>query len=203
MRAWTVGCVMAVLAPGLAACERRSAVDAAPPVADSLSVARARAAADALGRDLVTMLQGELRRGGPTAAVAVCADSAQRVTARHATDGVVVRRVGTRLRNPANAPDSLETRLLEYLGQQKLAGTMPSEVLEVHRSGADGEWELRYLRPIVMAPFCTTCHGDAGQIPADVRQLIADRYPDDSAVGYAEGDLRGAITVRVRLSEPR
>jgi hypothetical protein len=184
---------------GTLACGDGTRADAVPPVADSATVARAQAAASALAPELAQMLMAEMQRGGPTAAVGVCADSAQVRTARFNTEGLHVRRIGTRVRNPDNAPDSLEARLLAYLGEQKLAGTMPTEYMEVARTGADGGWELRYLRPILLQEFCATCHGARDDIPTDVRALIAERYPQDQAVDYAPGELRGAVAVRVAI----
>lgn len=191
--------LLSFLTLGAVACGGGPATDAAPPVADSATVARAQGAAAALAPELAQMLMGEMNRGGPAAAVAVCADSAQVRTARFNTEGLHVRRVGTRVRNPDNAPDSLEARLLAYLGEQKLAGTMPTEIMEVARTGPDGGWELRYLRPIVLQEFCATCHGARDAIPTDVRTLIEQRYPQDQAVDYAPGDLRGAVSVRVAM----
>jgi hypothetical protein len=170
-----------------------------PPVADSTHVASARAAADALGPDLMGMLMQQLQASGPEAAFAVCADSAQLRTARHSAAGVQVRRVGTRVRNPANAPDSLEQRVLEYLATELAGARLPQEHMEVAATGADHAWELRYFRPIVVAERCLTCHGDRATIPAPVQRVIAERYPTDAAVGYAAGELRGAIAVRVAL----
>jgi hypothetical protein len=171
----------------------------AAPVADSVQVAAARAAADALGPDLMGMLLEQLQANGPEAALAVCADSAQIRTTRHSTAGVQVRRVGTRVRNPANAPDSLEQRVLEYLSAELAGARLPQEHMEVAATGANEGWELRYFRPIVVAERCLTCHGDRGAIPAPVQRVIAERYPADAAVGYAAGELRGAIAVRVAL----
>lgn len=173
------------------------------PTADSVSVARARAAAGALGPDLMGLLLGTLERSGPEAALAVCADSAQLRTARHSTDGVVIRRIGTRVRNPLNTPDSTEARILAYLGVEHAAGRMPTEYQEVVRNDAGDGWELRYMRPILLQPPCTACHGAADDLAPGVRALIAARYPDDRAVGYAAGDLRGAISVRVPLPVTR
>lgn len=192
-----------VFAAVVGCARERAAVADRPPVADSATVARAQAAANTLGPDLAGMLQQAIRDGGPVQAVAVCADSAQARTARHAIDGVAIRRIGTRVRNPANAPDTLEARVLAYLAEQKAAGSMPGEVVEVARTGLDGGWELRYLRPVVLQEFCTTCHGAVENIPPAVRSVIAERYPDDSAVGYAAGDLRGAISVRIPLPTER
>jgi hypothetical protein len=33
-----------------------------------------------------------------------------------------------------------------------------------------------------------------------VRELLAERYPDDEATGYAVGELRGGISVRLALA---
>ncbi len=51
--------------------------------------------------DLRTRVFAELQRAGPAAAMAVCADSAQALTDRHARAGVLVRRVSDRYRNPS------------------------------------------------------------------------------------------------------
>lgn len=201
MRRWSL-LLLATIVSSACARERAGVADQ-PPVADSATVARAQLAANTLGPDLAGMLQQAIRDGGPVSAVAICADSAQARTARHAVDGIAIRRVGTRVRNPANAPDTLEARVLAYLAEQKAAGTMPGEHIEVARSGLDGAWELRYIRPVVLQEFCTTCHGNVETIPPDVRRVIAERYPNDSAVGYAAGDLRGAISVRIPLPAQR
>lgn len=182
-----------------AGCARTEQVEPPAPIADSITIARARAATASLGPELAAMLMGAMKEEGPAGAVAVCADSAQVRTARHSVDGVMIRRIGTRVRNPANAPDSLESRLLAYLGEQKLAGSMPEEIMEVARTGPNGGWELRYLKPVVLQEMCATCHGARDAMSAQVQALIAERYPTDAAVDYAPGDLRGAVAVRIAL----
>lgn len=181
----------------LAGCTRP---DVGPPAPDSTTVSAARAAANELGAHLQGMLLAALREGGPTAAIAVCADSAQTRTARHQSRGVSVRRVGTRVRNPANRPDSIETAVLTAFAAR--AGAPPADTAFVHRA-PDGTWQLHYLRPVVISEPCLVCHGDAAAIPASVRQVLEARYPADRATGYSAGDLRGAVSVRVRLPEQR
>lgn len=174
-----------------------------PPVAaavepDSLALARVRGAADAMGQDLLTMLMGALERGGPSAAIAFCADSAQARSARHAVEGITLRRVSERVRNPENRPDERERRLLAVMAANHAAGT-GTEVTEMYTDVA-GMRHLQYLRPIVVQERCATCHGDPGEFPREVRALLAERYPADSATGYAAGDFRGAISVRVAVT---
>jgi hypothetical protein len=163
-------------------------------------VEAARAKAERAAGRLVTTLMGELQRalgsGPPEAAVAVCADVAQRMTAEAAaTEGVAVRRVALRVRNPANAPDDFERRALE---RWQAEGAPSAPLAEVVGAPGGGR-ELRYLRPIVFQPLCVTCHGAPGEIPAAVREAVAARYPEDRATGFRPGDLRGAVSARVPL----
>ncbi len=166
--------------------------------ADSLSLVTARDAATALGQGLMQALLARLETGGPDSALAFCADSARALTARYQLAGVDVHRTSLRVRNPSNAPDSAEVRVLEYLGGLKTAGTLPTEFAEVRRR-EDGTRELRYFRPITVAAGCLNCHGAVDGIKASVRQVLAERYPEDQAVGYAEGDVRGVVAVRVAM----
>jgi hypothetical protein len=192
---------LAVCAFGAAACAR-GADDAAPAAraaADSAAISRAREAANTLGKDLQALLFGQLEQGGPVTAIAFCADSAQVRTARHAGEGVYVRRVSLKVRNPANTPDTVERATLEALAAQHAGGTLPAELVEVRGAGAGRE--VHYTRPILVQEKCLACHGEPTQIDPAVKRVLTVRYPSDAAVGYRAGDLRGAISVRVPAPE--
>jgi len=165
---------------------------------DSASLATARDAATALGQGLMKALLARLDTGGPDSALAFCADSAQALTARYQLAGVDVHRTSLRVRNPSNAPDSVEVRVLEYLAGLKTTGPLPTEFVEVRQSG-DGTREVRYFRPVMVAAGCLNCHGAVDGIKPSIRAVLAARYPEDEAVGYAEGDLRGVVAVRLPL----
>jgi hypothetical protein len=160
---------------------------------------RARRTADALGQDLAGLVFATLEQEGAQAAVRVCSEIAQERTAAHGGEGVYIRRVSDRLRNPRNAPDAAERRELERMHALATAGDLPSEVIRVVERG--GERSLHLLRPIRIQPPCLACHGEPAAIAPEVRQILAERYPGDRAVGYAAGQLRGAISVRVPVRE--
>lgn len=162
--------------------------------------ATARQAADGLGRDLMGLLLAKLAEAGPGAAIAYCADSAQARTASIGTTGVQIRRVSMKPRNLANAPEAFEEELLDVLAQQYAAGRMPPDTSIWIGTGADRE--LRHLRPIIVQQPCLACHGNPEEFAPEVRKVLAERYPDDQATGYAAGDFRGAISVQVSLSGP-
>lgn len=148
----------------------------------------ARAAADALTSDLGKRLMAELSAGGPARAVRVCSEIAPEIARERSRDGVLVRRVSLKTRNPENAPDAWErARLIEL-------ETEPKEI------SAEVDGSFRYLRPVKVGGTCLACHGDPATIAPEVREILAKTYPDDRATGYAAGDLRGAISVVIRDS---
>lgn len=186
----------------LAACAGQPAepVESAPSgdTAQQAALERSQQAAAALGADLMSTMATEMAKGGPAAAIVVCSDVAQSIAANHSGEGVEVRRVTLKARNPANQPDEYERAQLERLQTLHDQGAMPAELSEVVEN--DGVRELRYLKPIQTAELCLACHGPADSLAPEVRDVIAQRYPDDAATGYSAGQLRGAISVRSRLA---
>lgn len=159
---------------------RASDAPASPDAARS----RAQAAAQALGARLLDRLQ-EALSAGPGAGIEVCnAEAAGLTEAVGREHGVRIGRTAQRLRNPANAPPPWAAA---HVGA---SGDAPRfEPL------ADGG--LRALLPIRLQPLCVTCHGPEAQLAPEVRQVLAVRYPDDRATGFAPGDLRGWVWVEV------
>ena len=161
---------------------------------------KARSTAEALMKDLIGLLFSSLDAEGPAGAVRICAEVAQERTARHAREGIYVRRVSQKVRNQANRADGIELQKLEQLAVLHQQKNLPSELVEI-RVNPDGTRQLHYLRPIVLMEKCQACHGPRDQIPPAVRELLARRYPDDRAVDYRAGDFRGAVSVRVPLDK--
>jgi hypothetical protein len=166
------------------------------------ALAEARSAAKDLSEAVRGLLMQELRTGGFEGAVAVCATRAQAKAAEYRrTSGNDVRRVSLRERNPANKPDAHERAVLESFDRLAAAARPGAEHWEVVRE--DGRESLRYLKPLVASAMCLTCHGERARIPPAVQSVITREYPGDRATGFSEGDVRGAISVRVPLSSPR
>ena len=51
----------------------------------------------------------------------------------------------------------------------------------------------RYLRAQRVEGVCLACHGRV--LSAEVAEALGARYPDDQAVGYRPGEVRGAISL--------
>ncbi len=178
----------------LAACGESPA--AQPDPAD---IEAARAATKALETDLKAELVAAMSEGGPIAAIDVCNEKAPEIADSVSGEtGMETGRTALRLRNPANAPDAFEQRVLKTFAAAIENGRDLSllEVAEVIET--DEGKTFRYMRPIMTGAPCLACHGTA--ISEEVKTAILARYPDDAATGFAEGEMRGAFTVTKRLA---
>jgi Protein of unknown function (DUF3365) len=160
----------------------------------------ARTVSNQLAEKVRGILLQEIGKAGYSSAVRVCSELAQEMTVLfNAQTGRQVRRISLKYRNPKNVPDAYEQRKLEelnILNQKKELLNEYSEIVEEH-----GKKYLRYLKPLIVAPLCVTCHGPKENIPQEVKTILADRYPEDRATGFLVGDVRGAITVKILVTE--
>jgi len=161
-----------------------------------------RAATKKLGSTLKSALMGAMGKDGPVGAMNVCHDEAE-VIAKQICDeeGLVVGRTSLKFRNPSNEPDEWEKAGLETFAARITAGEKPQDLeLWATVANADGERTFRYLKAIGTGALCLKCHGD--EPTQDVAEILADLYPDDKALGFSAGDLRGAFTVQLELPRP-
>ena len=185
------GWKLAVLMAGTLGCASTGTQATTPrPDVQLAAVEEGNEAITALQGRLFQRLSAELERGGPMAAIPVCRDEAQAITAQVGLQqGVEVGRTSHRLRNPKNAPRAW---VAPYVAQW--AGKKVDEVQPVVVDLGD---RVGLLRPIPTAALCTTCHGATEQMEPEVREVIRQAYPDDQGVGFAEGDLRGVFWAEV------
>jgi hypothetical protein len=157
---------------------------------------RGRQVSQAFMSSLKGRLVSALEEGGPVEAIAVCHRDAAAMTAdiSAAHLGVIgVKRISPRWRNPANRPDPLDQATWRIFEAFPPAETDEPEDLVV--PDPDVENRLVYYRALRMAPLCLTCHGPVEEIPAEVRKALTQRYPDDRAIGFQAGELRGLVRI--------
>ena len=166
---------------------------AGPPAPEALA-----AQARSLAGNLTLSLQGELfaamKDGGPVNALSVCRTRAPEI-ARATAAGTPwkIGRTSHKARNSSNAPDAWEAARLDEFrarlaGGEEMAAIEAYEVVEV-----EGRPTFRYMRAIGTASPCLACHGSA--LKPDVAAKLKELYPDDRAVGFSAGQLRGAFTL--------
>jgi len=155
------------------------------------AVERAEQAIAELQTTLVGRLKAELGKGGPQAAVAVCRDEAQQLTAAiGAKNQLEIGRTSDRVRNPANTPRPWMSAHVTSWSGARAADASPA-VFELAGGG------VGVLRPIGTMDLCVMCHGPSAAVQATIGNVLAASYPTDRAVGFAPGDLRGWFWVEV------
>lgn len=100
--------------------------------------------------------------------------------------GIKAKRTSLKLRNPANAPNSLEKQVL--LMYEKTQSKKP--VLVKTSEG------IKFFTPIYVAQFCLTCHGTPYKDIPDITMKALDKwYPNDQAKNYQVYDIRGIWSI--------
>jgi len=147
-------------------------------------------ATNELASETMGELTAALDEGGPASGIRACREKAPMVAAHVAEMyGIEIGRTSHLLRNPANVPPAwAASYVAEMVDEPTWVG------------GPDGE--LGALLPIRLKAECTMCHGPADAIDPDVMAAIHEIYPDDQAVGFTEGDLRGWFWVLAPPGEP-
>ena len=193
-----------VLLPALALAA--GAIAALPAVAQKSAVdaakrqQKARETALTLAERLRSQLAAAIKSGGMVSALGLCQTiSPDLVTSANDEFGFETGRTALRLRNPENAPAEWELKVLQQFPSQIATGTEPAKLEFAETvTTAEGDKLFRYIKPIMTADMCLGCHGT--DVKPDVKAEIARYYPEDKAMGFKLGELRGAFSL-VQLVE--
>jgi len=149
---------------------------------------------------LKAVLKRNIKNGGPYHGVTVCADTASDLTDMFSEAiELNVKRVSFKNRNPQNVPDEIEAKILyEYEALLK-SNKLTKNTETFGKYVVNGKEVIRYMKPIVVEKKCLKCHGNYKNIPEDVRFFLKAKYPNDKAVNYSVGQLRGAVSITKEL----
>ena len=143
---------------------------------------------DSFQAQLKSKLQTAIKEQGVVGAIAICKDASPDLE-KIMSDGMVVRRVSEKNRNPLHAPDMFEAETFAFWKKEIEQGRKPALLAKDTPEG------LRVMKPIFLQDgVCLKCHGEISAIEPMVLKKIKEAYPDDKATGYTAGDLRGAFS---------
>ena len=105
--------------------------------------------------------------------------------------GNKLKQTSLKVRNPSNAPDEWEKKILKLFGSSEYPKDKGfGEMIE-----ANDKKIYRYIKPIYIDTGCIQCHGNEKEVRPEIRKFLESRYPHDQAFGYKEGDVRGGISI--------
>ena len=150
-------------------------------------------------KELKGTLVSAMKEKGPKGAVEVCHTKAKEITERHNRNGWKVGRTALKLRNPRNAPDAWEKAVLEEFEKKIAAGADPKKLAKAAIVEVNGQKVFRFMKAIPTMKPCLNCHGE--KVDPELYRLIRSYYPEDRAVGFRLGQLRGAFTLSRPLGQ--
>jgi hypothetical protein len=144
---------------------------------------------------LLRQLHHKLAEGGPTLAFGACHIDTTELTRRVGRDeGILAGVTSDRLRDPTNRPKAWAAGLV--------AAHAGRRARDIDGFAVDLGDRIGVLRPMVQEDTCASCHGPVERLTPAVRQLIAERYPEDRATGFVKGEIRGWFWVEMPKPMP-
>jgi hypothetical protein len=158
-------------------------------------IQQARALVNAFGTDLKQVLTTAIKSEGPIKALMVCNIEAEPIATKHASlSGWRIARTSMRVRNEKNTPDEWELAVLQQFEKRKIAGEN-LKTMEYAETVKEGDQLVyRYMKPIPTVGACLTCHGI--NLGDKITDKVKSLYPNDQAIGFNMGDIRGAFTLQ-------
>lgn len=177
------------------------ALAAAPAFSDEAKLLEeARGVATAIPPKLLSVLDEEIKKGGPENAIGVCREKAPKMAkAASEKSGWAIRRVSLKNRNPKAVPDAWEEAVLKEFDKRAAAGEKPTGLEKGEVVTMDGKQVYRYMKALPTQDLCLNCHGTPDRISPAVQAKLKELYPADKAVGYHAAEIRGAITIKKPL----
>lgn len=157
---------------------------------DALSQ-EAKALVKQFGGTLKPTLLGAIKSDGLTHAVTVCAVEAPKI-AQDLSDqsGWQIKRVSLKPRNTLNAKaDAWEENILRQFEQRQAKGESAQSLVYSEVVGQ----QFRFMKAQGVEPLCLNCHGQ--NVAPELKQALSHYYPDDQAIGYSLGQVRGAFSL--------
>lgn len=154
--------------------------------------AKGKEIAQATFKRMAGEVEKNMKEGGVSQAAPFCNAHASDLTAEMEEKyNVSIKRTSQKLRNDANAPTDEEKLVLEQFATSNSEGKDLKSFVSLDEKGLP-----HFYAPILLKDKCVACHGVLGEtMKHETDSIIKVLYPNDKAVGFKEGDLRGMWSI--------
>jgi len=143
-------------------------------------------------------LKREMNKGSASNAVAACHSGTDEINKQlTAQSGWKIARTALKYRNPENAPDEWEKKVLLKFEKSKLNGATVKQLQHSEIIKQGDHSVFRFMQAIPMSGKCLSCHGD--KLSTSVKAKLKQLYPQDNATGFKVGDIRGAFSITRKI----
>ena len=140
-----------------------------------------------LAQNLKKTLVNAIKNKGLVGAVEQCNIEAPIISQNLSTKNLKVSRIASKNRNPKNKATLEQEQVLKFFEQEIALGKSPKNLYKV----VEIQDSMQYLKPIVTGKVCLAFHGS--NVSSGLKAKIKKLYPNDLAIGFEEGSLRGAF----------
>ncbi len=148
---------------------------------------------------LVSALDTIMKNQGVAEALAQYEDKIAEITKSikdEMNQEIGIKLLSPRYRDVKNSPDYYEEQAYkDFLEAWHGKGRCPPYVIQEIRR--DGKVFYRYYEPLFITNMCLKCHGSLESLDLEAAKRIKQDHPNDNAVGYRLGDLRGFIRITI------
>jgi hypothetical protein len=110
---------------------------------------------------------------------------------------ISIKRISLLNRNPDAYPLESEEGILKALELiEKSDAYLPEEIVQM----VDETTYKVYFPSTMSSRNCKKCHGPASNIDPGVQKFFKTKYPQDKAIGFKSGQVRGAVVVTVKIN---
>jgi hypothetical protein len=143
-------------------------------------------------KELSSHLMEQMKLGGPQQAVPFCNVKAMPIISKMEDKfNVTIKRTSNKLRNSENKATERELEIINKYQALLDQGKELTPIVELNKNN-----QKHYFAPIQLNSKCLTCHGKLEEkLSVKTDSLIKSLYPNDKAIGYNEGDLRGIWSI--------
>ncbi|MGV3665343.1 MAG: Tll0287-like domain-containing protein [Leptospira bouyouniensis] len=140
--------------------------------------------------NLQQKLMAAMKEGGTKVAIPFCKDNALGFTNQLGKKHhLILKRITDKPRNETNFVTDDEAKILaEIRNLKSKEGVFPNRVLSSDKN-------VTVYIPIIMMGQCLQCHGKANEMTEETKSILRKQYPNDKAIGYELGELRGLFSV--------
>ena len=143
---------------------------------------------------LSQQLQKAIKEGGIPNAIRYCNLAAYPITdSLSQVHQAVIKRTSLKIRNSKNKATELEQIILDDFAKKAANGQALKPIVK----SLEGK-KIAFYAPIKLNDFCLNCHGKLAEtLTKENYSFIKNHYPEDQAIGYVNGELRGMWSIQL------
>ena len=154
---------------------------------------------DHFSKQLKEELTKALNDGDTAQAISICQTKAPEISELNSIPDLwKIRRISEKYRNPKDKPNGYEKEIL-----LKFIDSTQNLTYLTNWSQTDSNKVFHYYKPIRVSQLCLKCHGQKNDLDLQVVQVLKNKYPNDKAIGYQIGDLRGIYVVDIEWPQAK